>query len=57
MSAAAIPRVKAALRRADSRRLRELAQSCLSLATAEAIHERLRGELAEALAPAPRSDA
>jgi phosphotransferase system enzyme I (PtsI) len=59
MSAAAVPRVKAALRRADSHRLGEVALLCLSLTTAEAIQERLRGELAEALTPAPatRSDA
>jgi phosphoenolpyruvate-protein kinase (PTS system EI component) len=59
MSASAIPRVRAALRRADSRQLRDVALLCLSLTTAEAIQDRLREELAEVLTPAPatRSDA
>jgi phosphotransferase system enzyme I (PtsI) len=52
MSAAAIPRVKAVLRRADAQRLGEIAAACLSLPTAEAVHDRLRGGLADALAPA-----
>jgi phosphotransferase system enzyme I (PtsI) len=51
MSPAAIPRVKASLRRADSAWLRDIAHSCLSLPTAEAIHERLESELSPALAP------
>jgi phosphotransferase system enzyme I (PtsI) len=51
MSPAAIPRVKASLRRADSAWLRDVAHSCLALPTAEAIHERLESELSPALAP------
>jgi phosphotransferase system enzyme I (PtsI) len=57
MSAAAIPRVKAALRQADSRRLRDVAVSCLALTTAEAVQEELRRELHLTPAPAPRSEA
>jgi phosphotransferase system enzyme I (PtsI) len=57
MNPAAIPRVKAALRRAEAGRLRELALHCLSLTTAEAVQEELRRQLLSTTAPAPRSEA
>ena len=53
MSPAAIPRVKAALRESSCAQLREVAEACLLLPTAEVIEARLREELADALAVRP----
>ncbi len=52
MSPAAIPRVKAALRGVAAARAREVAATCLTLATSVEIEALLRRELADALAPA-----
>jgi phosphoenolpyruvate-protein kinase (PTS system EI component) len=53
MSPSAIPRVKAALRECSGAQLRQLAEACLQLPTAEVIEARLRAELADALAARP----
>jgi phosphotransferase system enzyme I (PtsI) len=53
MSPAAIPRVKAALRESSCAHLKEVAEACLLLPTAEVIEARLREELADALAVRP----
>jgi len=52
MSAAAIPRVKEAVRAVTIGAARDAALACLSLATAAEIETLLRHELASALAPA-----
>ena len=52
MSAAAIPRVKEAVRAVTIEAARDAALACLSLATAGEIEAMLRHELADALAPA-----
>jgi phosphotransferase system enzyme I (PtsI) len=53
MSPAAIPRVKAALRGCSAARLKEVADACLLLPTAEVIEARLREELSDALSVRP----
>jgi len=53
MSPAAIPRVKAALRGCSGAHLKEVADACLLLPTAEVIEARLREELSDALAVRP----
>jgi len=45
MSPSSIPRVKQAIRGVDAGRARRVATACLSLATAAAVEEHLRGEL------------